>query len=133
MAFWWVRYSYFNNEKFKLVTFKLLMLHLVCQDHLDIELSLNVFLVMPIKVEGGYSIQNQHQYTDQFINQNWVFLYSRKHFSWLPQAVSKILINRLSHKVSYASITIDPVINGFSPNELRSHFHIFDHPIITFG
>ena len=28
---------------------------------------------------------------------------------------------------------IGPVISGFSPNEKRSHFHIFDHSIITFG
>ena len=28
---------------------------------------------------------------------------------------------------------IDPVINGFISNEVKSHFHIFDHSIITFG
>ena len=28
---------------------------------------------------------------------------------------------------------VDPVINLFSPNELRSHFHICDHSIVTFG
>ena len=42
---------------------------------------------------------------------------SRSHFSRLPQAVAKKIINRLSHKVSYASKIIDPVINGFSPND----------------
>ena len=43
--------------------------------------------------------------------------YSRSHFSRLPQALAKILINRLPHKVSYASKIIDPVINGFSTND----------------
>ena len=28
---------------------------------------------------------------------------------------------------------IDPVINGFSPNEVKIHFHICDHSIIAFG
>ena len=28
---------------------------------------------------------------------------------------------------------IDPVVNGFSPNEVRSHLQICDHLIIAFG
>ena len=28
---------------------------------------------------------------------------------------------------------MDPVINGFSPNEVKIHFHICDHSIVTFG
>ena len=40
---------------------------------------------------------------------------------------------RLSHKVSNASNIIDPVINGFSTNDVSSHFHICDHSIVTFG
>ena len=28
---------------------------------------------------------------------------------------------------------IDPVINGFSTNEVRRKFQIYDHSIITFG
>ena len=42
------------------------------------------------------------------------FSYSRSNFSWLPQAVSKGIIKRLSHKVRYADIMINPVINGKS-------------------
>ena len=37
--------------------------------------------------------------------------YSRRHFSPLPQAVSKVLIDNFYQKVSYASMMIDPVIN----------------------
>ena len=28
---------------------------------------------------------------------------------------------------------IDPVINGFSINEVKVHLHICDHSIVTFG
>ena len=28
---------------------------------------------------------------------------------------------------------IDPDNNGFSPNEVKSHFYICDHSILTFG
>ena len=48
--------------------------------------------------------------------------YSRSHFSWLPQAVSKGLINRLFQKVSYAYTIIDPVIIGFITNEVKKYF-----------
>ena len=64
---------------------------------------------------------------------NLNYSYSRSHFSWLPRVVSKKLIYSLSLKVSCASKIIDPVINGFSPNELTSHFHIYDHSIFSFG
>ena len=57
----------------------------------------------------------------------------RRHFSWLPQAVSKEIINRFSNKVIHDSMKIDPVIYGFSPNEVRIYFHIFHHSIFTFG
>ena len=59
--------------------------------------------------------------------------YSRKHVSWLPQAISKILINILSHKVSYGCMMIDPVVNGLNPTEVRRQLHICDHSITTFG
>ena len=36
-------------------------------------------------------------------------------------------------KVIYDSKIIDLVINGFSPNQVRSHLHIYDNSIITFG
>ena len=61
------------------------------------------------------------------------FSYSIIHFIWLPQSVSKTLINSLSQKFSYASMIIDPVINGFSHNEVRFNLYICDHSIITFG
>ena len=55
------------------------------------------------------------------------YSYSISHFIWLPQAVAKKLIYRLSQKVSYASNIIDPVINGFSPNYVSSNLHICDN------
>ena len=44
------------------------------------------------------------------------YSYLRSHLSWLPQVVAKEMINCFSQKVSYASMKIDPVINGFNPN-----------------
>ena len=41
-------------------------------------------------------------------------------------------IYRFNNKVRYASKTIDPVINGFIPNEVRRNLHICDHSIVTF-
>ena len=61
------------------------------------------------------------------------YSYSRSHFSRLPQAVSKKLINRLSQKFSYASKKIDTVVNVFSPNDVSSNLRIYDHSIVTFG
>ena len=60
-------------------------------------------------------------------------MYSRRHFSWLPQAVSKRLINSLSYTVSYASMIIGPFISGFAPNEVRNNFQICDNSMITLG
>ena len=57
----------------------------------------------------------------------------RSHFSWLPQAFDEEIFNLLSKKDSFASIKIDLVINGFSANEVKSHFHIYDNSIVTFG
>ena len=45
----------------------------------------------------------------------------------------KGFINSLSHKVSYASMIIGPVIYGFIPNEVKTNCHIYDHSIITSG
>ena len=39
----------------------------------------------------------------------------------------------MSHTFSYASKIIDPVINGFSHNDVSTHFRIWDHSIVTFG
>ena len=58
------------------------------------------------------------------------YSYSRSHFSRLPQAVAKELLNRLSHKVSYTSMKIDIFICVFTTNEVRNHLHICDHSII---
>ena len=55
------------------------------------------------------------------------FSHSSRHFSLLPQAVSKRLINCLSQKFNYDYMVVDTVINGFIHNEVRSCFHIFDH------
>ena len=51
----------------------------------------------------------------------------------LPQAVAKIFINHLSQKVSYDSKRIDPVIDGFSPNDESINLHTFDTSIVKFG
>ena len=59
------------------------------------------------------------------------YLYSRSHFSRLQQAVAKKIFYHLSQKVSYSSKIIDPVINGFSPNEATSHLHNCDHKNFT--
>ena len=61
------------------------------------------------------------------------YSYLRSQFSGLPQTVAKKLIYHLSQIVSYDSKIIYPVINGFSPNEVSSHLHICDHPIVTIG
>ena len=52
---------------------------------------------------------------------------------WLPQAVYKMVVNSLSQKVIYASMTIDPVISVCSPNEDRIHLAYFIHKVTTFG
>ena len=39
----------------------------------------------------------------------------------------------MSQKASCDSIFNDPVTNVFSPKEVRSHFQICDHSIITLG
>ena len=59
------------------------------------------------------------------------YSYSRSNFSRLPQVVGKGLINFLSHKVSYASVKIDPVVDGFSPNDVKK-LHICDYSIVAF-
>ena len=61
------------------------------------------------------------------------FLYLKIHLSRLPHEFSKGLIDFLSQKISYDSMIIDTVINGFSTNEVKIYLHICDHSIITFG
>ena len=60
------------------------------------------------------------------------YSYSISHFSWLPQSFYKEIINRLSQKVSYASMKVDLVMNVFSPNEVDCCLHICDLSIITY-
>ena len=43
------------------------------------------------------------------------------------EAVSKVLTNILSQKDIYASMTIYPVINGFSSKEVKNYLHICDN------
>ena len=61
------------------------------------------------------------------------YSYSRSHFSRLPKELANKLIYGLSQTFSYASMLIDPVINGFSPNYVSSNFHICECSIVTFG
>ena len=44
--------------------------------------------------------------------------YSSGHFSLLSQADSEVIIKSLSNKISDASLIIDLIINGFSPNKV---------------
>ena len=60
------------------------------------------------------------------------YSYSISHFIILPQAVAKLLMYCLSQKVSNASKIIDPVINGFIPNDVPSNLHIFKNSNFTF-
>ena len=64
---------------------------------------------------------------------NLNYSYSRSHFSWLPQAVAKILFFTCLRNVSYNFKLVDPVINEFIPHDVRSHLQIFYYSIITFG
>ena len=61
------------------------------------------------------------------------YLYSINHFIRLPQEVAKEIINNFPQKVSYDSMKFDPVINEFNTNEVKSHMHICDNSIFTFG
>ena len=86
-----------------------------------------------IQSEELIPVQNQDQLMYQFTKSDLNYSYSRSHFSRLPQSVAKNLVCCLSHKVSYASKIIDPVINVFSSNDLSSHLKFSDHWIVTFG
>ena len=57
----------------KLVTVKLLILHLVHWNILDQELGRNVLAMKIIQVERSASVQNQHLFMDQFKNWNLIF------------------------------------------------------------
>ena len=43
-------------------------MHMVHQDHLDLELGQNILDITHIQVEEMISVKNQFQYTDQFVN-----------------------------------------------------------------
>ena len=67
------------------------------------------------------------------VHKNYLnYSYSTSHFSRLPQAVAKKIICPLFQKISNDSKIIDPVINGFSPNDESINLHIYDHSIVTF-
>ena len=124
MVSWWRTVSYFNNEPIKIGYIELMN---------DAYGSSGSFVS---RVSSKYIGHNTyigkrshlcskptpiHGPVNKF---DFYYSYSRSHFSWLPQAVVKELINCLSQKVSYASVKIDPVFNGFSINELKSHLQI---------
>ena len=93
------------------------MLYLVHQYILDKKLVQNLFGIKLILVEGETSIQNQHLIMDQFIYQDPISSEYRRHYSCLPQTVSKILMNHLTQNVRYYFMVIGSVISGYSPNE----------------
>ena len=81
----------------------------------------NNFLSKPTPIHGPV-----HKY---YLN----YSYLRSHFGRLTQAVAKEIISLFSHEVSYSSMKNDPVINGFSPNDVNFHLDICNHSIVTFG
>ena len=133
MVSWWERYSYLNNEQIKTSSI------VIIDDAYD---SLSSFGSRVGSKYIGYNTYTSKRIIFRSkpapihgpVNKSELtFSYSRIHFCPLPRVFSKGLINRLYQKVSYASSIIDPVINGFSPNEVIIHLYICDHSIITFG
>ena len=61
------------------------------------------------------------------------YSYLRSRSNWLPKVFSQDLINCSSLKLSYAYMKIDPVINGFSTNEIEIDLRICDNSIVTLG
>ena len=117
MVSWWGIYSYFNIEQIQ-----------IC----DIEIMISAYGSSGLfgsRVRSKYIVHNTYTYRRSNFRSKPTpthvpvqksdlnYSYSRSHFSRLTQAVAKIIIYRFSQKVSYASKIIDPVINGFSPND----------------
>ena len=121
MVYWWGRYSYFNIEQIKTSDVEII------NAAFDSSGSFGSIVGSKCIVHNTYKCRRRNFCSNPTPIHGPVYesqlkcSYSRKHFSWLPQAVSKRGFNSLSQKVSYDSMMTDPVINGFSPNELRSH------------
>ena len=128
---WWEKYSYLNNEPIKIGDIKIMTAAYGSSGsfgsrvrskyigHTTYTGRRSNFCSKPVPIHGPV------------YKSNFIYSYSRSHFSWLPQAVAKKLIYFLSQKDSYSSKIIYPVLNGFSTNEVISHLHICDHSIIT--
>ena len=133
MVSWWVTYSYSNNKQIKISNVELMYAMygssgsfwpLVRSNYIVYNIYTGINSNLSSKAT---SIHGPAHKSD--LN----YLYSRSHFSQLPQVSSKDIINRLYHKYNYTSTKIDPVINEFSPNEVKSHLHIFDHSSVNIG
>ena len=122
MISWWGRYSYLNNEPIKII---------------DVVLMNDAYGLSGLfeSIVRSKSIAH-NKHTGRRINfcskptpihgpvhkSDLNYLYSMSHFSWLPQGVGKVLINRLYQKVSYDYIIIDPVNNGLVPLKYKAIF-----------
>ena len=120
MVIWWGKYSYFNNEQFKIG---------------DIEIMTSAY---NSSGSFGSRVRSKFIWHNTYTGRISKFrskqtsihgpvhksdlnhLYSSSHFSRLPQAVAKKIMYRLSQKVSYSYKIIDPVINWFSPNDVSN-------------
>ena len=133
MVSWWGRYSYFNQEEIQTRDVVLMdvaygssisfgsRIRPKCIGHNIYTGRRSNVCSKPTSIHGPVN-----KYDLNFSN-------SKSHFSCLPQLFSKGLVNRLSRKFSNSSMIIYTVVNGYSTNEVKSHLHIFDHSLITFG
>ena len=131
MVYWWVADSYFNNKSIQIGFIQLMT---------DAYGSSGSFgsIVRSKYIGHNKYIGRISNYCskptriDELVHKyDWNYSYSKIHLSQLPQSVAKELINRLYHKVSYASIKIEPVINEFSLNEVKFIF-TFVIPLSSF-
>ena len=129
----WGTYSYFNNEIMKIGDFDLMNAAYGSSVSFGSIVRLKSIENNTCTVRRSNLRSKPTPIHGQVHTYDLNYSFSRSHFSLLPQAFSKYLINILSLKVSYAFMIIDPVINGFSTNSVKSDFHIFDHSIVTFG
>ena len=132
MVSWWGTYSYVNNEQIKIGDIEIMTA--ACGSSGSFGSRVRSKYIGNTTYTGKWSnFRSKPAPIHGPIHKSDLnYSYSRSHFSWLPQAFVKRNVF-LSHKVSYDSKIIDPVINWFSPNEVRIHFHIYDQSIVTFG
>ena len=129
---WWVKNSYFNHEQIHIGGIEIMTDSYGSSEsfgsrvrskfigHNKYTFRRIIFHSKPTLIHGPVH------------NSGLNYSYSRSHFSRLPQVVAQKLINRLSHKVSYASKIIDIIINGFIPHEVIIHLYICYHSIVLF-